>query len=76
MSSRTLNPTVHAITSMVNATFLTSVFPLKWKTAKVTPIPKDGDHEQANNKRPISLLPVLSKVCERVVHDQLTSYLQ
>ena len=34
------------------------------------------DQEQANNNRPISLTPVLSKVCERVVHNQLTSYLQ
>lgn len=42
----------------------------------VTPIPKEGDQEQANNNRPISLTPVLSKVCERVVHNQLTSYLQ
>jgi len=56
-----LNPIVHAITSIVNAFFLTCVFPSKWKTAEVTPIPKDGDHEQANNDRPISLLPVLSK---------------
>ena len=39
-------------------------------------ISKDGDHEQPNNNRPISLLPVLSKVCERVVHNQFTSYLQ
>ena len=34
-----------------------------------------GDHEQAINNRPISLLPVLSKVCERAAYNQLTSYL-
>lgn len=45
-------------------------------TAEVIPIPKHGDHEQANNNRPISLFPVLPKVCERAVHDQLTSHLQ
>ena len=71
-----LNPIVHPMTSIVNASFQNCVFPLKWKTAEVTPIPKEGDHEQASNNRPISLLPVLSKVCERVVHNQLTSYLQ
>jgi hypothetical protein len=43
--------------------------------AEVIPILKEGDHEQANNNRPISLLPVLSKVCERVALNQLTSYL-
>ena len=44
-----LNPIVHAFRSIVNASFLTRVFPSKWKTAEITPIPKDGDHEQANN---------------------------
>ena len=46
-----------------------------WKLAEVKPIPKEGDHEIANNNIPISLLPILSKVCERVVHNQLMYYL-
>lgn len=37
--------------------------------------PKQGDHEIANFNRPISLLPILSKVCERVAHNQLMGYL-
>ena len=37
--------------------------------------PKDGDYEVAGNNRPISLLPVLSKVLERIAHVQLVSYL-
>jgi hypothetical protein len=39
----------------------------------ITPIQKNGDHEQANNNRPISLLRmlILSKVCERMVHNQM-----
>ncbi|CAB4014485.1 Hypothetical predicted protein [Paramuricea clavata] len=36
---------------------------------------RGSDHELANNNRPISLLPVPSKVCERVALHQLTSYL-
>ena len=46
-----------------------------WKIAEVTPILKDGNREIPNNCRPIALLPVLSKICERVTHDQLISYL-
>ena len=42
---------------------------------RVIPIPKEGDHQVANNNRPISLLPILSKVCQRTAHDQFTSYL-
>ena len=64
-----------SLTSIINATFEFDIFPLAWKTAEVTPIPKAGDHDIPNNNRPISLLPVLSKVCERVAHNQLTSYL-
>ena len=46
-----------------------------WKIAEVTPILKDGNREIPNNYRPTALLPVLSKICERVTHDQLLSYL-
>jgi hypothetical protein len=64
-----------AITSIINSSLISTVFPTIWKIAEVTPILKQGDHEHANNNRPISLLPVLSKVCERVVHNQFSSYL-
>ncbi|CAB3995079.1 Hypothetical predicted protein [Paramuricea clavata] len=38
------------------------------------PLLKEGDHEVANNNRPLSLLPATSKICERVALNQLTSY--
>ena len=63
------------ISSIINNWLANNIFPNTWKIAEVTPIPKEGDHELANNNRPISLLPVLSKVCERVALHQLTSYL-
>ena len=36
---------------------------------------KDGDHEIAGNNRSISLLPVVSKICERVALEQFSNYL-
>lgn len=63
------------ITNIVNCSFQSSTFPLSWKKAEVVPLLKDGDHECANNNRPISLLPVLSKVAERIAHTQLSDYL-
>ena len=63
------------LTSIIKATFEFDTFPLAWKTAEVTLIPKVGDHDIPNNNRPILLLPVLTKVCERVAHNQLTQYL-
>ena len=64
-----------SLTSIINATFESAYFPTVWKISEVIPIPKEGDHQVANNNRPISLLPILSKVCERTAHDQFTSYL-
>ena len=63
------------ITSMINCSFTTSNFPQEWKIAEVIPIPKLGDKELACNNRPISLLPVMSKICERLAHGQYNNFL-
>ena len=65
----------YPLTSITNTSLLTACFPNVWKIAEVKPIPKEGDHEIASNNRPISLLPILSKVCERVAHNQFMAYL-
>ena len=43
--------------------------------AKVFPLYKKDDRTDAQNYRPISVLPAISKICERVVYDQLYGYL-
>ena len=63
------------ITFICNQSIAKSVFPSKWKEAKVTPLFKNGPHEDVNNYRPISILPVLSKVLEKHVHESLYDYL-
>ena len=69
-------PTSPVITSIINTSLIMSAYPIAWKIAKVTPIPKEKEHQElANNNRPISLLPVLSKVCERVAYNQFAEYL-
>jgi len=45
------------------------------ETAEVTPILKCGDPDVPNNYRPISLLPIVSNITERLVHGQLMKYL-
>ena len=62
------------VTSLINS-FTLSSFPLPWKKAEIVLILKSGDTEEPANTRPISLLPILSKVCERAAHLQLTSFL-
>ena len=41
----------------------------------MSPVLKEGDFEEAGNNRPIALLPILSKVCEKAALNQLTPYL-
>ena len=67
--------TLPLIMLIINASLLASTFPEVWKTAEITPIPKQGNHELPNNNRPISPLPALSKVCERVTYKQFVTYL-
>ena len=63
------------ITFICNNSIRSSCFPDKWKEAKVSPLHKNGPLEEINNYRPISVLPVLSKVLEKHVSDSLTIYL-
>ena len=63
------------ITFICNHSIKNSVFPSKWKEAKVVPLHKNGPQEEVNNYRPISILPVMSKILEKHVHDSLFSFL-
>ena len=51
-------------------------FPNKLKIADITPIFKTGDNTRANNYTPISILPVVSKIFERIMQRQINSYVE
>ena len=53
----------------------TGIFPDQWKEANVTPVHKKNDKQIISNYRPISLLPVLAKVFERIIFKNLYNYL-
>lgn len=65
----------YSITQILNISINSGVFPDCWKIAKVIPLFKSGDREDPDNYRPISILPVLSKILERHIHDHLYNYL-
>lgn len=66
---------VGPITHIINLSITTNVFPHQWKSARICPIFKKGDCTDPNNYRPISVLPVISKLLERIVFDQLYPFL-
>ena len=63
------------LTIIINQSLKTGVFPDALKIANVKPLYKKGDNFCLNNYRPISLLPTISKIFERVMFTQLYSYL-
>ena len=60
---------------LINESLSAGIFPFVLKRAKVIPIFKKGDKTKMTNYRPISLLPVLSKVFEKVINNQITNHL-
>ena len=62
------------LTIIVNQCLLTGIFPSLLKIAKAKPLFKRGDVSQLNNYRPISFLPTISKVFERIIYSQLYAY--
>ena len=61
---------------LINEAIDEGIFPTCLKTANVIPIFKKGDMTNLNNYRPISLLPVLSKVFEKVINMQITNVVE
>ena len=80
ISAKLLKMVAPAISSslitLFNASLSQGCFPTEWKEANITPVPKSGVRHMMNNYRPISVLPVLAKVFESIVHQQLYSYLE
>ena len=58
----------------INHSFSTGIFPNISKSAIVSPVHKKNSKNDKTNYRPISILPVISKIYERVYHNQISEY--
>ena len=58
-----------------NKSLSEGIFPNSMKAAEIIPLYKNKDKSQLSNYRPISLLPVISKVLEKLVHKRLYTFL-
>ena len=63
------------ISQICNLSIKYSIFPPDCKIAKLKPLLKKGSKTDPQNYRPISLLPLVSKIIEKVIHDQTQRFL-
>ena len=60
----------------INTCIKKGKFPNKLKTDDITPAFKKGDKNDKSNYRPISILPIFSKVYERYLYKQTENYME
>ena len=63
-----------SVARLVNQSIQSGCFPVFWKLSNIVRIPKIGDSSNPKNYRPISLLPILSKLLERHVQHLLMDH--
>ena len=68
------SPLSGVLASLINSTFQHSKFPASIKGAQVVPIHKKNDPLDRENYRRVSVLPIISKAYERIMHNQLSAY--
>lgn len=80
ISSKTLKEFRHILVPPLTFIFQKclseGIFPSCLKKAIVVPIYKSGNKEQVSNYRPISILPSVSKVLEKIINNRLVQYLE
>ena len=64
------------LTHLFNLSISTGSVPSAWKLSRVIPIFKSGDRQSASNYRPISLQPIIGKLLERLIHQNILQHLR
>lgn len=65
-----------SLSNCINKCLTEGTFPNTLKIAKVSPIYKSGVKTDPSNYRPISVLPIISKIFERILYNRLYTYLK
>jgi len=64
------------ISHLINMIFETGSFPNNLKISRVVPVHKKGSISDPANFRPISIIPIIGKVCEAAIKSRLVCYLE
>ena len=70
------NEIAPSLTALFNKSLTLSKVPQEWKEANVVPVPKKGDVDLISNYRPISLLSLVSKLLEQIVHVHVSEFVE
>ena len=68
-------PLAPILSNIFNKSMNTGRVPDKLKEAIITPVYKSDDRKSFGNYRPISILPIFSKILERIIYNRLLTYL-
>lgn len=70
------NPAIAYINNIYNSILRTGYFPIIWKNSEIIPVPKPNkNHNNTESYRPISLLPSLSKILEKIILKRINNHL-
>ena len=67
---------ITSVTNLLNSSLTQASFPASWKRALIRPLAKVKALRQPSDTRLIAQLPEISKLLERLVHNQLQGYLK
>jgi hypothetical protein len=70
------HPLSYALAELFDHSLKEGNVPSAWKCGIITPIHKGGNRSNPSSYRPVTLLPVISKLMERIIVDVLKSHLQ
>ena len=72
-----LKHTTYILAELFNMCLKESCFPNRWKVSSVVPVFKNvGERSTAKNYQPVNLLPVVSKVFEKLVNNRIVDHLE
>lgn len=63
------------LTNIINERIDLNTFPKAWKISRISPVPQVDNPRTCDEYRPIAILPVFSKVYERLVLSQMIEYI-
>ena len=68
-------PLVRPLSIIFRNSLNSCIYPCNWKKTNVTPVHKKDDKQCVNNYCPVSLLPVIGKIFEKLIFSEIYSFL-